>query len=79
MQSEVYKRKMDTPDELLARILDAPGCIKIREDNWDEQHTIFARELQSALKLTVRSSNIYFVKLTVISLSLLLFPVHLYL
>ena len=23
---------VDTPDELLARILDAAGCIKIRED-----------------------------------------------
>jgi hypothetical protein len=29
---EVYKRKVDTPDELLARILDAAACIKKRED-----------------------------------------------
>jgi hypothetical protein len=27
MKSEVYKRKVDTPDELLARILDVAACI----------------------------------------------------
>jgi hypothetical protein len=32
MKSEVYKRNVDTPDELLARILDAAACIKKRED-----------------------------------------------
>jgi len=32
MKSEVYKLKVDTPDESLARILDAAGCIKKRED-----------------------------------------------
>jgi hypothetical protein len=32
MQSEVYKRKVDTPDELFALILDAATCIKKRED-----------------------------------------------
>jgi hypothetical protein len=32
MMSEVYKRKVDTPDELLASIMDAAGCIKKRED-----------------------------------------------
>jgi hypothetical protein len=32
MKSEVYKRKVDTPDELLARILDAAASIKKRED-----------------------------------------------
>jgi len=30
--SEVNKIKVDTPDELLARILDAAGCIKESED-----------------------------------------------
>jgi len=53
MKSEVYKVKADTPDELLARILDAAGCIKKRDDQL-KQHTIFARELQSALSRTVR-------------------------
>jgi len=32
MKSEVYKRKVDTRDELLARILDASAGIKNRED-----------------------------------------------
>ena len=32
ISSEVYKRKVNTPDELLARILDAAACIKKRED-----------------------------------------------
>jgi 23S rRNA A1618 N6-methylase RlmF len=32
MKSEVYTRKMDTPDELLAPILDAAARIKERED-----------------------------------------------
>jgi hypothetical protein len=27
MKSEVCKRKVETPDELLARILDAAGCM----------------------------------------------------
>jgi hypothetical protein len=32
MKSEVYKRKVDTRDELLARSLDAAARIKKRED-----------------------------------------------
>jgi hypothetical protein len=32
MKCEVYKKKVDTRDELLARILDAAGGIKKRED-----------------------------------------------
>jgi hypothetical protein len=32
MMDEVYKLKVDTPDELLARILDAAASIKKRED-----------------------------------------------
>ena len=32
MKSAVYKTEVDTPDELLAGILDAAGCIKKRED-----------------------------------------------
>src|SRR5215468_2790697 len=32
MKSEVYKRKVDTRDELLARILDAAARMKKRED-----------------------------------------------
>jgi hypothetical protein len=32
MKSEVYKRKVDTADELLASILDVAGCVKKGED-----------------------------------------------
>jgi len=32
MVNEICKTKVDTPDELLARILDAAACIKKRED-----------------------------------------------
>ena len=32
MDSEVYERKVDTPDELLARIWNAAACIEKRED-----------------------------------------------
>jgi hypothetical protein len=31
-KKEVYKRKVDTPEELLPGILDAAGCIEKRED-----------------------------------------------
>jgi hypothetical protein len=55
LNSEVYERKFDKPDELLDRILDAAACIKNMKINSDEKHAIFAHELQSALKLT----NIY--------------------
>jgi hypothetical protein len=33
-KSEVYKRKVDTRDELLVRILDAAASIKKREDQF---------------------------------------------
>jgi len=32
MKSEVNKIKVDTQDELLARVLDVAGCVKTRED-----------------------------------------------
>jgi len=32
MNSEVYKTKVDTPNELLASILDVAACIENRED-----------------------------------------------
>ena len=31
-EERIYKRNVDTPDELLARILDDAGCIKTREE-----------------------------------------------
>jgi len=53
MKSEVYIRMEDTRDESLARILDAAARIKNLKINSDEQHSIFAHELQSALRLMV--------------------------
>ena len=50
MESKVHKRKVDTPDEFLTRILVAAGCITECEDRSDEQHAIFAHELRSALR-----------------------------
>ena len=32
LNSEIHKRNVDTPEELLVRILDAAACIKKRED-----------------------------------------------
>ena len=32
MKREVYRRKVDTRDELLAHILDAAACLKKRDD-----------------------------------------------
>jgi len=51
MNSEVYERKVDTPDELLARILNVIASIKIVKINSDE--------LQSALRLTVKKQSHY--------------------
>jgi hypothetical protein len=59
LKSEVYERKVDTPDELLDRILDAAACIKNIMFNSTENHAIYTHELQSALKFTVGFGNIY--------------------
>ena len=53
MMGEVYKLKVDTPDELVACILYAANCMKKVKFNWDEQHVIFPHELQSVLRLNV--------------------------
>jgi len=55
MKGEDLKRKkgVDTRDALLSRILDAAAHIKKLKTISDEQHSIFAHELQSALKLTL--------------------------
>jgi hypothetical protein len=44
MNSEVYKRKVDTRDELLARIFNAAAHTRNVKINSDEQHAIFAQE-----------------------------------
>jgi hypothetical protein len=58
MKRKVFERNMDTPDELLARILGAAARTRNVNINPDEQNAICAHELQSALTLTVGSSNI---------------------
>jgi hypothetical protein len=59
MKSDVYKRKVDARDKRLGRILDAAAHTqKNVKINSDEKHTIFAHELQSALRVTVEFSNI---------------------
>jgi hypothetical protein len=49
MKSEVYKRNVDTADELLASILDVAGCIKRRED----QMRRTARDLRTRVEKCV--------------------------
>jgi hypothetical protein len=56
-KSEVYKRRVDTRGELLARILDAATRIKESEDQLRRSIAVFAHELQNALRLTVGYSN----------------------
>jgi uncharacterized protein YfaA (DUF2138 family) len=56
IKREVYERKVDTRDELLARILDAATRIK-EKINSDEQQAIFVLELKSVLKMTVGFSK----------------------
>jgi capsule polysaccharide modification protein KpsS len=57
MKSEVYKREVDTRDEMLARIFDAAARINKREDQFRQT----TRDLctRAALRLTVGFSNSY--------------------
>ena len=47
IKSEVYKRKVDTRDDFLALILDAPDRIKTVKIYLDEQHAIFTHECKA--------------------------------
>ena len=67
MKSKVNKRKVDTQDEFLALILDLLPTYRNMNINSDEQHTIFAYELQSALRLMMDMLNIYCELLTNLS------------
>ena len=58
MKSKVYRRKVDTPFELLARILHAAARIKKNEIISDEQQAVFPHELHSAPSLAVGFSNV---------------------
>jgi hypothetical protein len=54
-RAKFTKKKVDTRDELLARILPAQRNVKI---NSDEQRATFGHEFQSAFRLVVSYSNI---------------------
>jgi hypothetical protein len=43
MKGEVYKRKVDTRDELLARILDGAGLMKKRGVQLEQLHDLRTR------------------------------------
>jgi hypothetical protein len=53
IKSEVYKRKLDTRDELLAQILNAAATCMKKPVGQLKQHAIFAHELQNSLRLTL--------------------------
>ena len=56
MKNEVYERKVDTRDELLARILGVAACIKKRED----QLRLATRDLRTRVaKCTEVNSGIF--------------------
>jgi hypothetical protein len=59
MKGEVYIKKVDIRDELLARILDAAARIKKRQDPFRRKTRDLRTQLQNALRLTVKFSNIY--------------------
>ena len=58
MKSEVYGRRVDTQDELLARIWDAAARMKKREYQLRRTTRGLANELRSVLRLMVGFSNI---------------------
>jgi len=59
MKSKVYKQNVDTLDKLLALMLDLLPTYRSMKINLDEQYTIFAHNLRSALRLMVDCLNIY--------------------
>jgi hypothetical protein len=59
MKSEVYKRKVDTPDELLSRILDVAASMKKREDRLRRRTRDLHIRVANALRLTVGFTNIH--------------------
>jgi len=61
MKSEVYKEKVNTRDELVARITNSAALIKQeRRETSGEQKLLLPRGLKSALKSMVGLLNTYF-------------------
>ena len=67
MKSEVYKRKVDTREELLARILDAAAGIKKSDQHRRTARYIRIRDMQSELRFTAGFSNTYFWTVKILS------------
>jgi hypothetical protein len=59
MKSEVYRTKVDTPDELLDLIMVVIASIQERQDDSDEQNAMSTHKLKSAFMLTEEFSKIY--------------------
>ena len=61
MKSEIYKKKVNTRDELVTRIMNSATLIKQEgKDDLRDLHVLLPRELKSALKLMVGFLNTYF-------------------
>ena len=61
MKSKVYKEKVNTRDELVARIMNSAALIKQeRQDDLRRATVLLPRELKSALKSMVGFLNTYF-------------------
>jgi len=60
MNNKVYRRKVDTPDELLARILNVAAYVKKGEDQLRRTaRDLRTHELPSSLSLAVGFANLY--------------------
>jgi hypothetical protein len=61
MKSKVYKEKVNTTEELVARSMKSAALIKQElQDDLRELHILLPRELKSALKSMVGFLNSYF-------------------
>jgi hypothetical protein len=61
MKSEVYKEKVNTSDELVARFMNSAAVIKQeRQDDLRELHVLLPRWLKNALKSMGEFLNAYF-------------------
>jgi hypothetical protein len=61
MKSEVYKEKINTRDELAARIMNSAALIKQeRQDDLTRATVLLPRDLKSALKSMVGFLNTFF-------------------
>ena len=61
MKNEVYTEKVNTKDELVARIMNSAALIKQeRQMTSRKLHVLLPRELKSALKSMVGFLNTYF-------------------